>query len=92
MVILILIYKIDSDHITQRFFNLLCSYGFLPRVIQPTRVTDNTATVISNIFNNNIQGSMVSGNVLLTLSEHFSQFSSIKREKVVLKYVNKSLL
>ena len=35
--------KIDSDHITQQFINLLCSYGFLPLILQPTRVTDNTA-------------------------------------------------
>ena len=72
--------KIDWDHITQQFFNLLCSYRFLPLVLEPTGLTDNTATVIDNIFSNNIQDSIVSGNVLLALSEHFSQFSSIKRE------------
>ena len=30
--------KIDTDHFTQYFFNLLCSYGLLPHVLQPTRV------------------------------------------------------
>ena len=80
--------KIDSDHVTQHFFNLFCSFGLLPHVLQPSRVTDNTATVIDNIFSNNIQDNIVSGNILLTLSEHFSQFLSITREKVDLKKVN----
>ena len=51
-------------------------------------MTDNTATVIDNIFSNNIQDNIVSGNILLTLSEHFSQFLSITREKVDLTKVN----
>ena len=80
--------KIDSDHVIQHFFNLLCSYGCLPHVLQPTRVTENTATVIDNIFSNNIKDNMISGNILLTLSEHFSQFLSVKRVMVDLKKVN----
>ena len=80
--------KIDSDYNTQHFFNLLCSYGFLPHILQPTRVTENTATVIDNIFSNNIKDNISCGNILLTLSEHFSQFLSVKREKIDLKKVN----
>ena len=41
--------------------NLLCSYGLLPHILQPTRVTDNTATVIDNIFSNNLQDNIISG-------------------------------
>ena len=74
--------KIDSDHVTQRFFNLLCSFGLLPHVLQPSRVTDNTATVIDNIFSNNIQDNIVSGNILLTLSEHFSISINYKRKAI----------
>ena len=47
--------KIDTDNFTRYFFNLLCSYGFLPHILQPTRVTEHTATVIDNIFSNNLQ-------------------------------------
>ena len=46
------------------------------------------ATVIDNIFSNNIQDNIICGNILLTLSEHFSQFQSVKRENVDLKGVN----
>ena len=79
--------KIDTDHFTQYFFNLLCSYGMLPLTLQPTRVTENTATVIDNIFSNNLQDDIIGGNVLLTLSEHFSQFISVNREKLDLKNI-----
>ena len=72
--------NIDTDHFTQYFFNLLCSYGMLPLVLQPTRVTENTATVIDNIFSNNLQEDIIGGNVLLTLSEHCSQFISVNSE------------
>ena len=51
-------------------------------------MTDNTATVIDNIFSNKIQDDIVSRNILLTLSGHFSQFLSITREKVDLKKAN----
>ena len=39
-----------DDNFTQYIFNLLCSYGLLPHILQPTRVTENTATVIANIL------------------------------------------
>ena len=80
--------KIDSAYNIQKFFNLLCSYGFLPHILQPTRVTKNTATVIDNIFSNNIKDNISCGNISLTLSQHFSQFLSVKREKIDLKKVN----
>ena len=77
---------------------MLCSYGFLPNIIQPTRVTENTSSLIDNIFqptcvtentsslidnifSNNIIDDTKSGNILLTLSEHFSQFVSVRRER-----------
>ena len=59
----------------------------LPLILQPTRVTENTATVIDNIFSNNLRDDIIGGNVLLTLSEHFSQFISVNREKLDLKNI-----
>ena len=51
-------------------------------------MTENAATIIGNIFNNNLQDDILSGNVLLTLSEHFSQFVSINRGKIELKKIH----
>ena len=72
----------------QQFYNLLCSFGFLPKIIQPTRVTDHHSTLIDNTFSNNLTDETKSGNIFLTLSEHFSQFVSIKREKIEYKNLN----
>ena len=47
-------------------------------ILQPMRMTDKTATVIDNIFSNNIQDNINCGNILLTMSEHFTQFFSVK--------------
>ena len=79
--------KIESDHNCQHSFNPLSSYGFLPHILQPTRVTENTATVIDNIFSNNIQDNIESVNNIFPLSEHLSQFISKKR-KSDLKKIN----
>ena len=64
--------------------DFLCSYGFLPHTLQPTRATENTATVIDNIFSNNIKDNISCGNILLTLSEHFSKID-LKKGEYILK-------
>ena len=62
--------------------------GFLPLIVQPTRVVENqTPSLIDNIFCNNLSEEINSGNIYLTLSEHFCQFASIKREKMDIKNI-----
>ena len=74
--------KIEDNQNYQLFYNMPCSFGFLPKIIQPTRVTDHHSTLIDNIFSNNLIDETMSGNIFLSLSEHFSQFLTIKREKM----------
>ena len=70
--------KLDDEIKYLKFYNLLCTYGFLPLIIHPSRVVDNQEpSLIDNIFSNNISHEIISGNIYLTLSEHFSQFASI---------------
>ena len=66
----------------KEIYVMLCSYGFLPKIIQPTRVTEFNSSLIDNVFSNNISDDTKSGNILLTLSEHFSQFVSVSRARV----------
>ena len=66
---------------------MLCSYGFLPHILQPTRVTEHKSSVIDNSFSNNIQD-IISGNVLLNLSDHFAQMVSVNREQIDNKKIN----
>ena len=78
--------KLDKINNYQLYYNLLCSFGFLPLIIQPTWVVENqTPSLIDNIFTNNLLDDIISGNIYLTLSEHFCQFASVKREKIDIK-------
>ena len=70
------------------FFSNLTGHGLMPFIIQPTRVVDSqTPSLIDNIFSNNIQDTVVGGNIYLTLSEHFSQFASVNRGKIDVKKI-----
>ena len=58
-------------------------------VPQPTRVVEGQIpSLIDNIFCNNLSDEVIGGNIYLTLSEHFSQFASVKREKIDTKKIN----
>ena len=58
-------------------------------IIHSTRVVDNQEpSLIDNIFTNNISDEVTSGNIYLTLSEHFCQFASIQRDFLDVKKVN----
>ena len=70
------------------FYNLLNAHGLLPFIIQPTRVVSNQIpSLIDNIFSNNISDAVQSGNIFLTLSEHFSQFASVNRGQIDVKKI-----
>ena len=42
----------DTHNSTDDFLNSMISHSFLPYVLQPTRVTYHSATIIDNIFSN----------------------------------------
>ena len=46
--------KYDSHQITDDFINTLGTLFFQPYILQPTRITDHSATLIDNIFFNSI--------------------------------------
>ena len=80
--------KLSPKENFQSFYNLLCSHGFLPLIIHPSRIVENQIpSLIDNIFSNNIYDEICSGNIFLTLSEHLSQFASIKRHKLDIKNI-----
>ena len=55
-------------------------------IIQPTSIVENQIpSVIDNIFSNNICEEITAGNIFIMFSEHFSQFISVKKEKLGLK-------
>ena len=59
---------------TESFINTISSYFMIPQILQPTRVTDHSATLIDNIFINSVNYHTISGNLLADLSDHFPIF------------------
>jgi flavodoxin len=69
--------KYGKCNATDNFYDQLSSYGFRPLILQPTRVTANSATLIDNIFINNVECFSKGGNITSAISDHFLQFSQI---------------
>ena len=66
--------KFESHLVTDDFLNTLGSYFFQPHILQPTRITDHSATLIDNIFFNSIEHFTVSGNLVYDLTDHLANF------------------
>ena len=68
------ILNIDSHQPTYDFINLMSSNGLYPLISKPTRISGSTATLIDNIFTNNLEFNMVSGILYADLSDHLPVF------------------
>ena len=64
----------EDCQITEEFINTIVSYDFLPYILQPTRITDHTATLIGNIFFNSNEFFSISGNLVCDLTDHLPNF------------------
>ena len=53
--------------------------AYLPYIIHPTRTTENTSTLIDNIYSNNLEDEILSGDILIQFADHLAQFLSINR-------------
>ena len=52
----------------------LQSFSFIPTIDKPTRVYNNSATLIDNILTNKFDVKITSGNIISDISGHYSQF------------------
>lgn len=59
---------------TQEFIDSLFSHAFLPLISNPTRLTSYSATLIDDIFTNNLAHNVLNGIVLNDLSDHLPVF------------------
>ena len=59
------------------FLDSLVLNSFMPLILQPTRITSHSNTLIDNIFSNVIDPDIISGNLTATISDHLPQFSII---------------
>ena len=60
---------------TQEFIDTLFSHAFIPLISNPTRLTTYSATLIDDIFTNNLSQNVLNGIVLNDLSDHLPVFA-----------------
>ena len=58
---------------TQTLLQTMQSFSMFPVVDKPTRVYGKSATLIDNIFINNLENNIISGNIVSDTTDHFSQ-------------------
>lgn len=59
---------------TDEFIEVMNSMGLYPTITKPTRVTSSSACLIDNIFTNNMEHKMRSGELMNYISDHLPVF------------------
>ena len=68
--------KYDENKNVCDFLDLFFSYGFIPLINRPTRITNHTATIIDHIYTNNynVDSKLLQGILITDVSDHFAIF------------------
>ena len=66
--------KMNSESDNSQFYNTMCSYFFMPLVLQTARATDKSKTQINNIFFSSFKFTTLSGNIMHSVSDHLTRF------------------
>ena len=67
--------KYDVHKPTNEFYDIFSSYSYRPCILQPSRVTYKSNTLIDNIFVNDLSCNSNGGNLTYSISDHYCQFS-----------------
>ena len=63
----------DNHNPTNEFLDSCDLNSFIPYILQPTRRTSHSRTLIDNVFSDIISPEVISGNLTSTISDHFPQ-------------------
>ena len=63
-----------SQQYVNDFLNVLYASSFLPLIGKPTRITETSATLIDNIFTNNLSSNISSGIFYTDVTDHLPVF------------------
>ena len=69
--------KYETQSSVSVFYDQISAHGFRPLILQPSRISSNSATLIDNIFINDLACCSRGGNLTTSISDHFMQFSQI---------------
>ena len=75
----------NSHAPTTHYANLFFCNQFLPYITHPSRVSENSSTLIDNIFSNTVDCETISGNILTQITDHFPQFLVVKHAAISYK-------
>ena len=79
--------KVDSNMVVASYLNNVLVYNFLPTVLLPTRITENSATIIDHIYyfeGNNFKHDfkLYSGNFYSDITDHLPIFTVLTKPHV----------
>ena len=69
--------SIDANSDTETFFDNLTENQFMPLITIPTRIANNSKTLIDNIYFNQFTNDIISNNLTVGISDHMPQFSIV---------------
>ena len=69
--------RLDAHGPTSYYLGEFTSAGYYPLISLPTRLTDNTATLIDNIWTNKVETKIGSGLVTVRVSDHLPIFAFV---------------
>lgn len=65
----------NKHKITDEFINTMHSMSLIPIITRTSKITSYCATLIDNIFSNNIQNNTVNGLLIIDISDHLPVFT-----------------
>ena len=77
--------KINENKFISQYIDNLCSFGFLQIVTKPTRIAENSATLIDHIITNSPSNTFESFLLLWKISDHLPLVHNISFKKSKLK-------
>ena len=67
-----------SHNSTKNVLDIMYSFGLYPLIDKPTRVTDSSATLIDNIFTNELRHNLTCGILFNDISDNLPIFALCK--------------
>lgn len=63
--------KLESNPVVSQFLNLMYSFSYTPLITKPTRVTENCATLIDNIWSTEVEHNVTNSILYTDITDHF---------------------
>lgn len=79
----------NKHRMRDEFISMIFSIGLYPHVIKPSRLTTHSATLNDNIFPNGIEKKIVSGLMIIDISDHLPVLAVFKYNSRKNKMENK---